>query len=139
MAIDTEYISEKDFNSKFKNYFRDMYVFQFKNKEVDFYNKLLIENEGKTIYKQYKEERYPYYCDFYIVEDDAFIELNAHWTHGGMPYDENYEYCQKQLSEWKEKAKVSQFYQNAIITWTQRDVEKLKCAKEHNLNYKVIY
>lgn len=39
MAIDTEYISEKDFNSKFKNYFRDMYVFQFKNKEVDFYNK----------------------------------------------------------------------------------------------------
>lgn len=39
MAIDTEYISEKDFNSKFKNYFRDMYVYQFKNKEVDFYNK----------------------------------------------------------------------------------------------------
>lgn len=39
MAVDTEYISEKDFNSKFKNYFRDMYVFQFKNKDMDFYNK----------------------------------------------------------------------------------------------------
>lgn len=39
MAIDTEYISERDFNSKFKNYFRDFYIYQFKNKEVDFYNK----------------------------------------------------------------------------------------------------
>lgn len=39
MAIDTEYISDKDFNSKFKNYLRDFYVFQFKNKDVDFYKK----------------------------------------------------------------------------------------------------
>ncbi len=39
MAIDTEYISEKDFNSKFKDYFRDFYIYQFKNKDVDFYNK----------------------------------------------------------------------------------------------------
>ena len=93
----------------------------------------------QTIYRNYKCDRYPYYCDFYIVEDDLFIELNAHWTHGGMPFDETNENCIKQLEEWKEKAKTSKFYENAIQTWTVRDVQKLKCAKENNLNYKVIY
>lgn len=39
MSIDTEYISEKDFNFKFKNYLRDFYVYQFKNKDIDFFNK----------------------------------------------------------------------------------------------------
>lgn len=38
MAADTEFISRKDFNSKFKNYLRDFYVYQFKNKHVDFFN-----------------------------------------------------------------------------------------------------
>jgi len=38
MAVDTEYISRKDFNSKFKNYLRDFYVYQFKNKHIDFFN-----------------------------------------------------------------------------------------------------
>ena len=42
------------------------------------YEKLLKENENKTIYRNYKCDRYPYHCDFYIVEDDLFIELNTH-------------------------------------------------------------
>ena len=25
----------------------------------------------------------------YIKEDDLFIELNNHWTHGGHPFDPN--------------------------------------------------
>lgn len=37
MAADTEYISSKDFNTKFKNYLRDFYVYQFKNKNLDYY------------------------------------------------------------------------------------------------------
>ena len=61
------------------------------------YEKLLKENENKTIYRNYKCDRYPYHCDFYIVEDDLFIELNAHWTHGGRPYDHDDFSCQKQL------------------------------------------
>lgn len=103
------------------------------------YNKLLEIYPNKTIYKQYKCEKYPFYCDFYIVEDDLFIEVNAHWTHGGKPYDPNDSECKEKLAIWAEKAKTSQFYQNAIETWTIRDVKKLKWAKEHNLNYKVIY
>ena len=103
------------------------------------YEKLLKEYDGKTIYREYKCDRYPYHCDFYIVEDDLFIELNAHWTHGGRPYDPNDFSCQKQLELWQEKAKDSKYMQSAIETWTIRDVEKAACAKKNNLNYWVIY
>jgi len=99
----------------------------------------LKENTNKTIYRQYKDERYPFYCDFYIKEDDLFIELNAHWSHGGRPYDPHDEDCVKKLLEWQEKAKTSKFYENAIQTWTVRDVQKRKCAEENHLNYKAIY
>lgn len=115
-------------------------TFNSSSKEEIFYKQLLDENENKTIERQYRRDsRYPYSCDFYIVEDDLFIECNFHWTHGGKPYDPNDESCQEQLKEWEEKAKTSQFYRNAIETWTIRDVEKQKCAKENNLNYKVMY
>lgn len=104
-----------------------------------FYNELLKENVNKTIYKQYKDKRYPFYCDFYIKEDDLFIECNFHWTHGGKPYDPNDIECQEKLKIWQEKAKTSQFYKNAIETWTVRDVKKRKIAEENKLNYKTIY
>jgi len=108
--------------------------------EEELYQRLLKENVNKTILRQYKDsERYPFYCDFYIVEDDKFIELNAHWSHGGKPYDENDEECQKKLALWREKAKTSAFYAQAIKVWTETDVLKAKTAKEHNLNYEVIY
>lgn len=124
-----EYLTKKKNNS-----------FNKSSKEEEFYKYLLNENINKTIYRQYKDiNRYPFYCDFYILEDDLFIELNLHWTHGGRPFDSNDEECLKQLEIWQEKAKTSQFYQNAIQTWTVRDVEKQRIAKENNLNYKIIY
>lgn len=91
------------------------------------------------IIRQYKDDRYPFACDFYIKSEDRYIELNLHWTHGGRPYDPNDEECQEQLAIWQEKAKTSQFYKNAIETWTVRDVVKRNCAKENNLNYIIIY
>ena len=36
---------------------------------------------------QYKDDRYPFACDFYIPSLDLFIECNYHWTHGGKPYE----------------------------------------------------
>ena len=108
--------------------------------EEQLYIELLEENIGKTIYRQYKDPiRYPFYCDFYIKEDDLFIELNNHWTHGGHPFDSTNPNDQKILAEWTEKAKKSKFYRAAIITWTIRDVEKRRIAEENNLNYRVIY
>lgn len=129
IKLTKEYITKKLNNS-----------FNKSSSEENFYRQLLEENKNKTILRQYKDnERYPFYCDFYIVEDDLFIELNAHWTHGGRPYDPNSSECQEQLKIWKEKAQTSKFFQNAIQTWTIRDVNKQRIAQENNLNYKVIY
>lgn len=128
IQLTKEYITKKLHNS-----------FNTSKPEEDLYKKLLKENQNKHIYRRYKCDRYPFYCDFYIEEDDLFIELNVHWTHGGHPYNPNNPYDQEQLKNWQEKAKKSNFYKQAIDTWTIRDVEKQKIAKENHLNYKVIY
>ena len=128
IKLSKSYITKKKNNS-----------FNKSSKEEDFYTELCELNKTKTIYRQYKDDRYPYYCDFYIKEDDLFIECNFHWTHGGHPYNPNDPNDQKTLKEWQEKAKTSQFYKNAINTWTIRDVNKQNKAKENKLNYKVIY
>lgn len=36
-------------------------------------------------------------------------------------------------------AKTSNYYKNAIYTWTDLDVRKVKIAKENNLNFVAIY
>jgi hypothetical protein len=114
-------------------------TFNTSKSEEKYYVELCQKYNKSDIYRNYKCERYPFYCDFYIPSEDLFIELNAHWTHGGKPYDPKDKECQEQLAKWKEKAKTSKFYENAIKTWTERDVKKLQTAKENNLNYKVIY
>lgn len=108
--------------------------------EQQFYQKLLERYSYDDIVRQYfDKERYPFRCDFYIISEDKFIEIHANWTHGGRPYDPNDEFCQMQLEAWQEKAKTSQYYQNAIYTWTVLDVKKLETARKNNLNFDVIY
>ena len=107
--------------------------------EENYYTYLLTFFNPCDIIKQYKEERYPFHCDFYIKPIDTFIELNIHWTHGGRPYNKDDIECQKQLILWYEKAKNSKYHENAIHTWTIRDVEKQRIAKENNLNYICVY
>lgn len=104
-----------------------------------YYNYLLTKYNKEDIIRQYQDSRYPYACDFYIKSLDKFIELNLHWTHGGRLYDENDLECKEQLNRWGEKAKSSEFYKNAIHTWTILDVKKYNIAKKNNLNYEVIY
>ena len=91
------------------------------------------------VVRQYKEERYPFRCDFYVISEDLFIELNTHWTHGEEPYDETNPKHQKIRAELQEKAKTSKFYEVALKVWTEVDVLKQRIARENNLNYEVIY
>lgn len=95
--------------------------------------------EANVLREYTDQKRYPFCCDFYIPSEDLFIELNLHWTHGGRPYDPEDASCLEQLREWEGKAQASKFYENAIETWTVRDVKKQRTAKENNLNYKIIY
>ena len=108
------------------------------NKKEDIYYNYLL-TKYKTVYRQYRDSRYPFSCDFYIPCEDRFIELNSHWTHGGRPYDANDVECQSQLKLWEEKAKTSKYYQNAIYVWTKLDVRKYKTFIDNKLKFTIVY
>lgn len=114
-------------------------TFNSSNPEKELKKKLIEQYGDRNVLTNYKSDVYPYRCDFYIICENKYIELNAHWTHGGKPFDEDDPWCQQQLSKWKKLAEKSKYYEAAIDTWTKRDVEKLACAKRNNLNYEMIY
>ena len=107
--------------------------------EKYFKNKLIKTFGTLDIEYQYRSEQYPFNCDFYIKSLDLYIECHFNWTHGYMPFDETNKNCIEQLNKWKEKAKESDFYKNAIYQWTDLDVRKAKTAKDNNLNWLCFY
>lgn len=100
----------------------------------------LCEKFGKNdIERQYNDpDRYPFDCDFYIKSLDLFIELNFSWTHGQHKFLSEAADTQI-LAQWKIKAETSQYYKNAIETWTVRDIKKFEAAERNNLKYLVFY
>lgn len=92
-----------------------------------------------NIIRNYASTLYPYQCDFYIPEEDLYIECNFHWTHAGHWFDKTNIDDINKLTIWKEKAKNSKYYENAIKTWTIRDLEKQNIAIKNNLNYMVFW
>ena len=107
--------------------------------EEEFYQYLITVFGEEDVVRQYTDSRYPFRCDFYIKSQDLFIELNLLWTHGGHPFDPESEEDRNLLEYWQTKAETSDFYKNAIETWTIRDVKKLEAAKKNNLNYITYY
>lgn len=96
---------------------------------------LLLQYLFKEVKHPYKSKLYPFKCDFYIPELDLYIEFQGSWTHGSMPFELSNEKCIQQYKQWTEKAKTSEYFQNALNVWTIRDVIKRETAKENNLNY----
>lgn len=94
------------------------------------------------VFCQYRDDaRYPFACDFYIKSLDLFMELNAHWSHGGHWFDKNNEEDLQKLAEWQSRAKEkgSRYYHAAIHVWTERDLLKKATAEQNNLNYLVFW
>lgn len=104
-----------------------------------YYEKLCNKYSKDDIIRQYKEDRYPFACDFYIKSIDTFIELNLNWTHGDHLFNTNNEQDKQKLIIWQEKAKDSDFYKKAIDVWTRLDPEKFAYAEKNHLNYLVYY
>ena len=98
---------------------------------------LLLKEKFPDIIRQYRNEIYPFNCDFYIPSLDLYIECNYHWTHGNHPFDKNNIEDNKKLQMWK--SKNTKFYNNAINVWTVRDTEKLNILKTNKLNYLIFY
>lgn len=87
--------------------------------------------------RQYKSSIYPFSCDFYFPDSDLYLEINAHWTHGGHPFDSTNKDDLLLLEQWK--SKNTKFYDIAIKTWTERDVLKREIAKKNKLSYLEIF
>lgn len=83
------------------------------------------------------DKRYPFSCDFYIKSLDLFIECNFHWTHGSHWFNKNNDNDINKLNQWKDKN--TKFYNNAINTWTNRDIKKKHIAEKNKLNYIVFW
>jgi len=119
-------IQEKISNTKKKNN-----SFNISKEENQSYE--LLKSKYPDVQKQYKSELYPFNCDFYIPSLDLYIECNYHWTHGFHPYDPNNIEDKNKLKLWKSKS--TKFYDNAIKTWTIRDINKRNIVKENKLNW----
>ena len=95
-------------------------------------------DENNILYiRQYKSEQYPFCCDFYFPEKDLYFEINGHWSHGLHPFDENNEDDKRKVGTWKQKG--TEYYNNAIKTWTVSDTLKVNTANENKLNFRVVY
>ena len=100
----------------------------FKASSQEYLLKVLLEAVYPDLCTQYRSEEYPFFCDFYIPSKDLYIEFNGLWTHGYHPFDKDSLEDQKTLEEWK--SKDNKFFDNAIQTWTERDVAKRQIAKK---------
>ena len=87
--------------------------------------------------RQYKSSIYPFNCDFYFPDNDLYLEINAHWTHGGHPFDSTDKEDLIKLERWRKQN--TDFYNHAIKTWTERDVLKREIAKKNKLSYLEIF
>ena len=103
----------------------------------------LLKTKYPDVIHHYKDyNRYPFNCDFYIPSLDLFIECQYGQFHHGRPYlgtEEDIKDVQllKEKAEYihnKNNVKKSR-YDAVIETWTTRDVNKRKIAKQNNLNY----
>lgn len=91
------------------------------------------------VVRQYKCERYPFMCDFYIPSIDTFIEYQGSWTHGHHPFDSSNPEDISTLRKWESLVESHSYYGIAISTWTKSDVKKRAIAKKNNLNYIEIF
>lgn len=108
--------------------------------EERMYRELVDVFGEQNVKRNYKENRYPFYCDFYIVSHDLFIELNATWFHGPHAFDKDAPDDLKLLELWKSKSNGSRSsYGTAIRKWTVTDPLRMQTAKRNGLNYLVFW
>lgn len=132
----------KDRNSRMrakKKAQQSMYKHGNRSSLEDLLEQYFIENHINYESEYNKDNRYPYFCDFYLSEFDLFIEINEYYTHCGHWFDPTNLVDVNQLNEFIEKSKVHSMYETCIRVWTQSDVEKRNCAKNNKLNYVVLW
>lgn len=108
------------------------------SKLEDYLEDFFIKNNIYYI-PQYKDERYPFHCDFYLPNTDTFIEINGYWHHNNHFFDINNSEDLLIAQKWLELSKTKSQYKVALDVWTNRDVQKYNAAKQNNLHYIVLW
>lgn len=108
------------------------------NREKSLCRTIIEQNIYNELYKYFKDiqydifvdNRYPFYCDFYIKSLDLFIEIQGHPSHGKIPFYannlESLNIAYKLYGSWRD-------------IYIHKDPEKLKIAIQNNLNLIRIY
>lgn len=105
--------------------------------EIDFYKYLINTFSFENVDPQHYDNQYPYSCDFFIPGLNLYIEIQGSWTHGKHPFNPDDKKDNEKLNYWK--SKDSEYYNNAIYTWTDLDVRKRVCTRDNHLNYLEIF
>lgn len=128
----------------------DVWAKKFKNmKESNKYNstekkitKILQKlgmKKNRDFFTEYKDDKYPFFCDLYIPSKRLYVEFNLYWTHCFHWYNGRSKIDRDRRKELEKLAEKSKFYKDALKVWTERDIEKRKIAAKNNLNYVVLW
>lgn len=129
------YASTESWRQKHSSTRRKNHTWNTSKFEEEAYQLLL--RKFTEVIRQYKCEPYPWHCDFYIPEEELFIEIQGSAFHGSRPYDPKDEVCQDILNKL---LKRDNSYSNQIIhNWMDKDVKKRNTAKANNLNFKEFF
>ena len=122
-----------------EKYYNTMKKKGFISKEEKVFENVLRNNSIEYIPQYHKDSRYPFFCDFYLIKYDMFIEINIYPAHGPHPFT-NSQKDIEYLKIWQEKAnKGMSIYLDWINRWTNVDVNKRTIAKQNKLNYFELY
>ena len=123
-------IQKKSYNTKKSNH-------TFNTSSIEKQLRKYFDDHNINYKYQYRSEKYPFVCDFYFPEKDLYLEVQGNWTHGSHPFDSESIKDQELLKIWEEKN--TNYYRNAIKTWTELDTKKRKTAADNKLNYLEIF
>ena len=136
-VTDWELAKQREYETKKRNG-----TFNTSKKEQEMFQYLCEQYGKNNVLTQYKDSRYPFKCDFYIISEDLFIEYNGTIEHNSRPFDPNSETDQKELQDLihlaTQKGKDSRYW-NIIKWWTEIDPLKLETMRKNQLNFRVIY
>jgi predicted nucleic acid-binding Zn ribbon protein len=131
MSLNSEEVKSKIYNTKKRNN-------SFNKSTDEDLSYIYISELYPDVQRQvkYSKDR-NYIADFYIPCLDLYIECDYHWTHGGHVYDKTNVQDITKVKLWD--SKNTKYYNNAINTWTKKDVEKRKFIESLKLNCLYFY
>lgn len=108
----------------------------------------ILKDKFPSVTRKYRSDKYPFPCDFYIPEIDIYIEIHFCQFHHNHPFNSSNLLDMREVFILQLKSlllrkrrgnNLKNQYDSIINVWTNKDVRKLKIAKDNNLNWFCFY